>query len=132
MKILLTISGIAVAVLLFGQLNNQIRIGKFTYRLKKEYVFLKDDGLHSTFQSVYTLKGSHQAGFIIEAKKNDSIFIKGNYTISGNKLTTREYYHFNQSYRPDSVIKTFTQQSNGTLKLKSYLEYKAGQATERL
>ena len=103
-----------------------IRIGKYTYRTKKSTVFLKDESYHCKWMSLYSLNGEHQAGLLVEARRNDTLFVSGNYRIESNKFITKNYYHHRQSHEPDSAVKVFVQNAKGKLELRSFNEFTDG------
>lgn len=109
-----------------------IQIGKFTYKTKRASVFLKDESYNATFFSLYTLNGVHQAGVLLKAKRNDRLFISGNYSIDANKFITRNYYHIKQWYDPDSSMKVFVQDAKGKLELKTFVAYHDGVVINKL
>jgi hypothetical protein len=131
-KILALFSFLFFAFLPANGGEDEIRIGQFIYKTKRTKVFLKDEGYNAVFYSLYTLNGVHQAGVLLEAKRNDSLFISGNYSVGSNKFITRNYYHIKQWYDPDSSMKVFVQNAKGKLELTSFVEYHDGKVINQL
>ena len=107
-------------------LQDGIRIGKFTYKTKKSKVFLKDESYHCNWFSLYSPSGEHQAGLLVEAKRNDTLFVSGTYKIVANKFIVNNYYHHRHSHEPDSSVKIFVQNARGKLEVSSFIEYADG------
>ena len=107
-------------------LQDSIRIGKFTYKTKKAKVFLKDESYHCKWFSLYSQSGEHQAGLLVEARRNDTLFISGTYKIDSNKIIAKNYYHYRHRHEPDSSVKTFVQNSKGKLELRAFIEFTGG------
>ncbi|WP_018479757.1 hypothetical protein [Pontibacter roseus] len=107
-----------------------IRIGKFAYKTKKSKVFLKDESYHCDWFSLYSPGDEHQAGLIVEAKRNDTLFVSGTYKIEPNEFIVTNYYHYRHSHEPDSSVKIFAQHAGGKLKLSSFIEYTDGIAKQ--
>jgi hypothetical protein len=107
-------------------LQDGIRIGKFMYKTKKSDVFLKDESYNCKWLSLYASDGEHQAGLLMEARRNDTLFVSGTYKIESNKFVTKNYYHYRHRHEPDSSVKTFVQNSNGKLEVRSFIEFSNG------
>ena len=61
------------------------------------------------------------------AKRNDTIFIKGNYTLYKDKIEfTQHYYHNMNKISIDSMKTVFYPDKNGKLKLTETKEFKDG------
>jgi len=103
-----------------------IRIGKFSYKSKKSTVFLKDESYNCNWFSLYSLSGEHQAGLLVEAKRNDTLFVSGTYKIESNKFIVNNYYHHRHDHEPDSSVKIFVQNARGKLEVSSFIEYTDG------
>lgn len=103
-----------------------IRIGKFTYKAKKSQLFLKDESYHCNWLSLYSPDGKHQAGLLVEARRNDTLFVSGTYKVEANKFITKNYYHHRHSHEPDSSVKVFVQNAKGKLELRSFNEFADG------
>ncbi|QHL87861.1 hypothetical protein GU926_10630 [Nibribacter ruber] len=125
-KTLSTLGFLWIAICHATPLQDSIKIGKFTYKTKKAKVFLKDESYHCNWFSLYSQNGEHQAGLIIEAKRNDTLFVSGTYQIESNNFIAKNYYHFRHSHEPDSSVKTFVQNSKGKLELRSFIEFTDG------
>lgn len=107
-------------------LQDSIRIGKFTYKTKKVKIFLKDESYHCDWFSLYSKSGEHQAGLLMEARRNDTLFVSGTYQIETNKFIAKNYYHYRHRHEPDSSVTTFVQNSKGKLELRSIIEFTGG------
>lgn len=107
-------------------LQDGISIGKYVYKTKKTMVFLKDESYNCKWLSLYAPGGAHQAGLLVEARRNDTLFVSGTYKIDANKLITKNYYHHPHRHEPDSSIRTFVQNSKGKLTLRSFVEFTGG------
>jgi len=108
--------------------DETIKIGKFSYKAKKSEVFLKDESYTCKWLSLYSFRGEHQAGLLLEGKRNDTLFVSGTYRVDSNRFITRNYYHYRHSFEPDSSIKVFVQNVRGKLELQSFVEYLDGKA----
>lgn len=111
------------AAILQGEI---IRIGKFTYEIKKSKTFLKDESYHCAWFSLYSQRGEHQAGLLVEARRNDTLFVSGTYRIESNKFIVNNYYHHRHRHEPDSSIKIFVQTARGKLEVRSFIEFTDG------
>ena len=107
-------------------LQESIRIGKFAYKTKKSIVFLKDESYNWKWLSLYSPDCEHQAGLLVEARRNDTLFVSGTYKIESNKFITKNYYYYRHRHEPDSSVRTFVQNSKGKLNLRSFIEYTDG------
>jgi hypothetical protein len=107
-------------------LQDGLRIGKFTYKTKRTDVFLKDESYNCKWLSLYTSGYEHQAGLLVEARRNDTLFVSGIYKIESNKFIVKNYYHYRHRNEPDSSVKTFVQNSKGKLNLRSFIEFADG------
>lgn len=104
-SILIVVFGSLTAL---GQISKNVTIGKHGYLIKTAKHRLKDDDYIATFYNFFTKKGNEfQAGFIKEAKRNDSLFIVGGFLISGDRLMLKEYYQYYSANHPDSSIRIF-------------------------
>ncbi|AMM51742.1 hypothetical protein TH61_11915 [Rufibacter sp. DG15C] len=127
MKKTLSILGIlGIVICQATPLQESIRIGKFTYKTKKDGIFLKDESYHCKTFTLYSQSGEPQAGLIIEAMRNDTLFVSGTYQIESSKFIAKNYYHYRYSHEPDSSVKTFVQNSKGKLELRSFIEFTGG------
>jgi len=125
-KTLLTLAFFSFIVCQATPLQGGIRIGKFTYTTKKSNLFLKDESYNCKWLSLYASSGEHQAGLLVEARRNDTLFVSGTYKIESNKLIAKNYYHHRHRYEPDSSVRTFVQNSKGKLELRSYIKFTDG------
>ena len=105
--------------------QKSILINGFKYRITKNKIFLKDEKLMATFVQYLDFKNKFQFGYIIESKRNDSLFIEGNLKYLGRKIFTTDIYHFNCSYA-DSIKRTSFQLKTGNVILKDCKYYKNG------
>lgn len=96
-------------------IDDIIRIGKFTYTTKKSTEFLKGESYNCKWLSLFSKNGEHQAGLIVEAIRNDTLFVSGTYRIESNRFIVKNYYHFRHQHEPDSSIKIFVQDTRGKL-----------------
>lgn len=108
--------------------QNKVLINKKNYNLTENKTFLKDYNLMVTFRQFKNSKGVFQFGFALESKRNDSLFISGSMKIMDTEIICSEKYYFDY-FEKDSIIRTFRQDKKGTIKLKSYKEYKNGKIT---
>ena len=107
-------------------LQDGIRIGRFAYKTKRSTVFLKDESYNCKWLSLYSPDGAYQAGLLVEARRNDTIFVSGTYKIESDKFITKNYYHYRHPHEPDSSVRVFVQNSKGQLNLRSFIEYTNG------
>ena len=63
---------------------------------------------------------------LVEAKRNDTLFVTGTYKIESNRFIVNNYYHHRHSHEPDSSQKIFVQDTKGKLKLSSFIEFADG------
>lgn len=108
--------------------QKRIVINKRNYNFTENEIFLKDYNLMTTFRQFTNTKGKFRFGYVLESKRNDSLFISGDMKIMGVKIICSEKYFFNY-FEKDSIIRTFKQNKDGTIKLESYKEYKNGKIT---
>jgi hypothetical protein len=107
-------------------LQDGIKIGNFTYTAKKSKVFLKDEFYDCKWLTLYSPSNEPQAGLLVEARRNDTLFVSGIYKIESNKFIVKNYYHHRHRHEPDSSVKTFVQNSKGRLELRSFIEFADG------
>jgi hypothetical protein len=124
-----TLSIIGIVTLMVCQatsLQDDIRIGNYTYKIKRTENFLKDESYNCKWLSVLTPDDEPQAGLLVEARRNDTLFVSGIYKIDSNKFIVKNYYHHRHRHEPDSTIKTFVQNRKGKLELRSFIEFTDG------
>ena len=112
--------------------QDKIRIGQYSYTTKRSKVLLKDEWYQCNWLTLYSTTGRVQCGTLLDAKRNDTVFVTGTYTVQGNKFITRNYYHYRHAHEPDSSVKVFIQNSKGELKLATYTYYYNGNAIDKL
>lgn len=125
-KTLLILGFLSFIVCQAAPLQEGVRIGRFSYKTKKSNVFLKDESYNCKWFSLYAPGGEHQAGLLVEATRNDTLFVSGTYRIESSKFITKNYYHYRHRHEPDSSVKTFVQNSAGKLVLQSFIEFTDG------
>ena len=130
-RTLLIISFLALGFVQAIKLPDEIiKIGKVSYKVKKETVISKDEWYTCKWLSLYSSAGQHQAGLIMEGRRNDTLFVSGTYKVDSNQFITKNYYHYRPRHEPDSSIKVFVQNSKGKLELKSFIKYFDGIANQ--
>ena len=123
---LLILAFLSLIVCQVTPLQDGIRIGKFNYKIKKSNVFLKDESYDCKWLSLYTPNGEHQAGLLVEARRNDTLFVSGTYEVEFNKFIAKNYYQHRHRHEPDSSVKIFVQNTKGKLELRSFIEFTDG------
>jgi hypothetical protein len=107
-----------------------IVIRKFQYSIYQETIYSHDDNWKADYFTVY-LKGSNKrlCSSYFLAKRSDTIFINGNYTLYKDKLEfTQRFYHKLNNNSADSIKTVFTPNKNGDLVLVKTEEYKDGKS----
>ena len=94
---------------LFGNsqktLLRKAKLGQFTYSIYKEDIYSHDDDWKAEYYTIY-LSGRTQrlCSAYMLAKRNDSTFIKGNYSLFKDKIEfTQHYYYSKNSSSVDSL-----------------------------
>jgi hypothetical protein len=131
MKILMFFS-----VFLLCSLNSQLKkvhvkdfaIGKFYYSIYEESHFSHDDNWNAAFFVVRRLgKNSDLCSSYITAKRNDSTFIKGMYSLFNNRIEFTECYYFiKNTVSIDSMKTIFYPNKYGDLILRETIQFKNG------
>jgi hypothetical protein len=108
----------------------EFTIGNFSYNMYIEEKYLHDDNLNAEYFVAYrkNLKNSLCSSFKT-AIRNDTIFIKGNFLYTNEKLEFKEYYYHQNKQALDSLMKIFSPDKKGDLILRKVIEYKNGKAT---
>lgn len=108
-------------------LLEKFTINKFQYFIYKESKYLHDDDVNAAFFVVYG-KNSKQSfcSAYMSAERNDTIFTKGIYSYTKQKLIFKQYYYFKHRNYADSLINTFVPNKKGTLLLETVTRYKNG------
>lgn len=111
-------------------LIEKFKSGNFSYNIYKEEKFLHEDNLNAEYFVVYrSNKKNAICGSFMSAKRNDTIFTKGSYSHTNNKLIFKEYYYHHQNTRVlDSMTKSFSPAKDGNLFLQEVIEFKNGKA----
>ncbi|GAA4319985.1 hypothetical protein [Flaviaesturariibacter amylovorans] len=108
----------------------RIRIGQYTYAVKKSKGYLKDEWYRCSYLTFHGKRDELQAGILMEARRNDSIFVTGVYEARKDRLLLRNYYHYPHQHEPDSSVRVFVQEAGGRLRLRLFTEFRDGVARQ--
>ncbi|OYU84326.1 MAG: hypothetical protein CFE24_06885 [Flavobacterium sp. BFFFF2] len=109
-----------------GYSQKSIKINGITYHQKKQKVFLKDERIFTEYVVYKKIKSKAQFTYEYLRKRNDSIFVKGNFRVKKNMIITVENYYF--SDKTDSIVRTAKQLKNGSIQFVDMSRYKNGKS----
>jgi hypothetical protein len=116
----------------FAQKHCQnIAIGKNMYSICITSSYIHDDDLMATYFVVYKSVNKKEmcSGFML-AKRNNSVVIKGSYTVDKNRISFKEvYFNSRNKISNDSLTKEFYPDRHGNLILSQVTQYFHGKAT---
>jgi hypothetical protein len=109
-------------------LLESITLKGFQYDIYRETLYSHDDNWNAEYFTIY-LKGKNNrlCSSYLLAKRNDTTFIKGNYTLYKDKIEfTQHYYHNMNRIAIDSMKTVFYPDKNGKLLRSETKEFKDG------
>jgi hypothetical protein len=106
-------------------------VGKFSYSIYTEKMYLHDDDVNADFFVVYQ-KGhkKRDCSSFKTAEHKGKIITKGNYHYTYKYLEFKEYYFNSDSLHADSMMKRMYPNKKGELYLREFTEYKNGVANK--
>lgn len=105
-----------------GEFIENVSISKFRYQVFKKHKFQHETNMNTDFFVLYGVANKGTCSSLMLATKNDSVMIKGSYTVYENRIEFKEYYSRGFSGL-DSLLKVFYTNSAGELILVKYTEY---------
>jgi hypothetical protein len=96
------------------------------FTIKKEKFFLKEYNLWALNKSYYDGKNNFLFGYILEAKRNDSLFISGKIKYLPESIICTTIYHVDDLFGKDSTHTIFSNKKGFKPLLKKYIEFKNG------
>lgn len=111
--------------IMFSQQTETINGVKFKVTIQR--LFLKEEKLFAVYRSYLDSKGNFQFGHILEAKRNDSLFIKGKLKLDkSGKIVCTEKYNYGNLFFKDSIQRIYRINKKKKAELKEYKEFYKG------
>lgn len=112
-------------LVMFSQQTETINGIKFKVTIQR--LFLKDEKLFAVYKNYLDTKGNFQFGHILEAKRNDSLFITGKLKIDKDgKIVCTENYNYGNLFLKDSIQRIYRINKKNKTELKEYKEFYQG------